>query len=137
MSEDDLHCTTHISHGPDTQYEKPWFKEGCLNDRLSITTLFWSKRKCAALVNLTPKQSEFFSVPHIVPHVSLSKNSRDRWQNLGSFMKKCVNLTDWTPTAEEGAFVHTEQEKRFQRLYTHTDQYSWYQMTNFPHHIYF
>ncbi len=50
---------------------------------------------CAVSVSLTDKQLPFFLMPESVPHLSLSKAKEQTWAEMGGFVKKCVDATDW------------------------------------------
>ncbi len=50
---------------------------------------------CAVSVSLTEKQLPFFLIPESVPHLSLSKAKEQTWAEMGGFVKKCVDATDW------------------------------------------
>ena len=52
MQSADLHCTSHISLGPDYDHEKKWFRT--LFEKICTTTLFWNSQTAALAVSLTP-----------------------------------------------------------------------------------
>uniref|UniRef100_A0AAQ4RT80 ribonuclease H n=1 Tax=Gasterosteus aculeatus aculeatus TaxID=481459 RepID=A0AAQ4RT80_GASAC len=93
-----LHCTAHVSHGPDKQYDALFLQD--LNDQIACMTLFWSTLKCAVSVSLTPSQQHLFNVDSSFPHISLSKAATDQWRDLGPFVAACEALTDWEATPD-------------------------------------
>lgn len=90
-----LQCTTHISPGPDQEYEKLWYHSTLKNERLTVTHLFWTEHRCVAEVQLTPTQQQMFLVHNSSPHIPLSKREGDQWEDLGQFTKMCNEISDW------------------------------------------
>lgn len=56
MTPEDLHCTSHVSPGPDEPYEEGWLRERF--DKLTLTHIYWTQHKCAISVSLTPAQCD-------------------------------------------------------------------------------
>lgn len=54
MTSEDLHCTSHVSPGPDEPYEERWFQERF--DKLTFTHIYWTQHRCETSVSLTPTQ---------------------------------------------------------------------------------
>ena len=65
MAPEDLHCTSHVSPGPDEPYEECWLKMRF--EELTLTHIYWARHKCAILVSLTPAQSDMYTMDHSVP----------------------------------------------------------------------
>lgn len=96
--------------------------------------MYWTTHRCAAIVSLpkTCNSNTLFDVPCSTPHVSLAKRKTDRWKDLGPWVKKCVEVTDWEPTADlmvqYSATARCYRQKnvsivhvlRFVQLVTHT-----------------
>ena len=101
MEPADLHCTSYVSVGPDFEYENSWYRE--LNDKLTITHVFWLHRRCAA-----PSQEKLFQCMTVLLtslSLSLSLSKRDsEWKDLGPLVQKCLSAQDWQPVEEEGVF---------------------------------
>lgn len=98
MNPEHLHCTSHVSLGPDEPYSEVFLHN--VNDKLNCTTFFWSTHKSAVSVSLSPTQQAMFQVPGSYPHISLSKGQTDQWRDLGPFVAQCEMLTDWQPTCD-------------------------------------
>ncbi len=64
-------------------------------EKLSFEKIFWTENMCAVSVSLTEKQLSFFLISESVPHLSLSKAKEHTWAEMGGFVKKCVDATDW------------------------------------------
>ncbi len=92
MLPDNLHCTSHVVVESDKQYEKDWF-EGEKGE--TFEKIFWTENMCAVSVSLTEKQLPFFLMSESVPHLSLSQAKEQTWAEMGGFVKKCVDATDW------------------------------------------
>lgn len=67
MASEHLHCTAHVSDGPDTDYAKTFFSD--LNDSLLTTDLYWTETECAAAVSLTEKQLRFYDIRFTTTHL--------------------------------------------------------------------
>ena len=85
MTPEDMHCTSHVSPGPDEPYEKYWLRNK--EDKLTLTHIYWAKHKCALSVSLTPTQCDVYTMDHSVPHIALTKHTSDNWEDLGPFFK--------------------------------------------------
>lgn len=68
MQTDSLHCTVHVSDGPD---EKIWYKESQEVERLCLQHVFWTREAAADSVSLSKAQYELCEGP--CPHVSLAR----------------------------------------------------------------
>lgn len=93
MKPENLHCTAHMSRGPDREFEVLFFHD--VNNSLIISTLFWSGDWCAVSVSLTPKQKSVLTMLHSQPHISLSKPPCKELCDVGLFVLKCSNVSDW------------------------------------------
>lgn len=93
MTPEDLHCTSHVSPGPDEPYEEGWLRERF--DKLTLTHIYWTQHKCAISVSLTPAQCDVYTIDHSVPHITLAKHTSDNWEDLGPFIKSCQRAADW------------------------------------------
>ena len=56
-----IHCTSHLSLGPDAVYEQQWYRDGTNCERLITQHLYWSTHKSALSVALTRSQGELFT----------------------------------------------------------------------------
>ncbi|XP_062255780.1 protein NYNRIN-like [Platichthys flesus] len=114
MHPEDLHCIAHIHEGKDSGFEKRWFRESCVREKLTLSCMFWNEHRCAVSVILSkpeyksPSQflhrysevASLYDVPDSHPHVSLSKHKNDEWQDLGPWIKKCVHADVWEKTSD-------------------------------------
>ena len=82
------------TQGPDTTYEKHFFKEK--QTMLNLKHLYWNKEGCccAASCSLSPSMRKFLRSCS-APHVSLSKPTDDHWRRLGVFVTACEEASDW------------------------------------------
>ncbi|XP_047231734.1 uncharacterized protein LOC124874432 [Girardinichthys multiradiatus] len=107
MSADDLHCTSHVSEGPDFDYEDSWYK--ITNERVYLSDMYWNDHTAALSVTLTSEQLHFFQVSGSVPHVSLAKSENMEWKDVGFFVRRCLLATDWRETDVPYVFVSPSQ----------------------------
>lgn len=98
MTPEDLHCTSHVSPGPDKSYEKSWFSRKY--EKLTLTHLYWDEHRCAAAVSLSTQQSALYLIGGSAPHVSLSKFQNEEWKDLGPFVKRCEEASDWRESSD-------------------------------------
>lgn len=98
MTPEDLHCTSHVSPGPDDPYEEGWLRERF--DKLTLTHIYWTQHKCAISVSLTPAQCDMYTMDHSVPHLTFAKHTSDNWEDLGPFIKSCQRAADWQETSD-------------------------------------
>ncbi|XP_042272652.1 uncharacterized protein LOC121900407 [Thunnus maccoyii] len=71
MQPQDLHCTAHIHEGGDAEFEKRWFKDGCLSEKLTLSNMFWNKHRYAVSVTL-PEQTKPKQIDESSPYFSFS-----------------------------------------------------------------
>uniref|UniRef100_A0A8P4FYZ8 Gag-Pol polyprotein n=1 Tax=Dicentrarchus labrax TaxID=13489 RepID=A0A8P4FYZ8_DICLA len=102
MTPEDLHCTSHVSPGPNEPYEEGWLRERF--DKLTLSHIYWTQHKCAISVSLTPAQYEVYTIDHSVPHITLAKHTSDNWEDLGPFIKSCQCAADWQETSDRSIF---------------------------------
>lgn len=93
MNDTDLHCTSHVSTGPDDEYAQRWFNVDV--EDVKTDYLYWTNHWCVLDVKLTDKQAMFYDVENAQPHISLAKPVKAEWRDAGPFMAKCHELTDW------------------------------------------
>lgn len=98
MTPEDLHCTSHVSPGPDKSYEKSWSSKK--PEKLTLTHLYWDEHRCAAAVSLNTRQSALYLIGGSAPHVSLSKFQNEKWKDLGPFVKRCEEASDWQESSD-------------------------------------
>ncbi|TWW55636.1 Retrovirus-related Pol polyprotein from transposon opus [Takifugu flavidus] len=98
MTPEDLHCTSHVSPGPDRSYEQSSFFEK--SEELTLTHLYWDEHRCAAAVSLSTQQSGLYLIGGSAPHVSLSKFQNEKWKDLGPFVKRCEEASDWQESSD-------------------------------------
>jgi len=79
MEPADLHCTSHISLGPDNDQEKKWF---CTPFEKYVRLLYFGIYKLQQWLSLTPEQLDFFNVRGTRPHISLAKPTHWQWQGV-------------------------------------------------------
>lgn len=101
MKHEDVHCTTHKHLIGDMKRK--------ITRKLALTCLYGNKHRCT--VSLPETTSSFhnhtmgdfggpwmipttsfhvkfpFLIPDFAPHVSMAKHSKDKWQDLGSWVK--------------------------------------------------
>lgn len=92
MKPENLHCTAHVSRGP--EFEELFFHD--VNDLLLTSTLFWSVNWCAVSVSLTPTQQTVYTLTQSQPHISLSKPSSKQWRDVGPFVLQCSKISEPT-----------------------------------------
>lgn len=110
MKPQDLHCTAYKHEGKDAEFEKRWFKEGCLREKLTLNCMFWNKHRCAVSVTLPkPTKSKLsdeflpsfsfsdslFDVPGSYPRVTCQTQERKMARfgsDLGEKMCQCRNM---------------------------------------------
>lgn len=98
MTPEDLHCTSHVSPGPDRSYEQSsFFKK---SEELTLMHLYWDEHRCAAAVSLSTQQSGLYLIGGSAPHVSLSKFQNEKWKDLGPFVKRCKEASDWQESSD-------------------------------------
>ncbi|XP_060775073.1 uncharacterized protein LOC132884959 [Neoarius graeffei] len=130
MKEEDLHCTAHVHQGQDVEFEKTWFADPHVCERMTLKTTYWSKHYCTVQVHFThcPNncinvhrnvrkhvirglvsedsevscwQHDFFDIVNSIPHVSLAKPRATHWKDVGKWVKKCaVNGNEWSQTED-------------------------------------
>lgn len=105
MTPEDLHCTSHVSPGPDEPYEESWLRERF--EKLKLTHIYWTQHRCAISVSLTSAQSNMYTIPDSVPHITLAKHTSDNWHDLGPFIKSCQRAADWQKTYDRSIFFLT------------------------------
>lgn len=98
MAPEDLHCTSHMSPGPDEPYEEWWLKDRF--DKLTLTHIYWTQHRCAISVSLTPAQCDIYTMNHSVPHIPLAKHTSHNGEDLGPFMISCKRAADWHETSD-------------------------------------
>ncbi|XP_056266292.1 uncharacterized protein LOC130190746 isoform X2 [Pseudoliparis swirei] len=94
-----LHCTSHVSVGPDRIYEEAWYDQQVETESLDLKHVYWSEEAAAVSVSLSPSQGKLFL--GTTPHVSLAKPSHWKWQDLGPWLQQRINLLDFRPAAED------------------------------------
>lgn len=105
------HCTLRVKRpqdqAPSTKWEKQFASLG--PQRLHLQYIYASSSgQAGALVKL-PEEAAELRRPEgpTVPHVSLSKPSRDEWKSIGWFVGACQDKTmTWTPT--EGGWERSQ-----------------------------
>lgn len=67
MHEQSLHCTCHVSEGPDRRYEEVWYDQQREPEKLSLKHVYWTEEVAAVSVTLSPSQEKVFlgSAPHV------------------------------------------------------------------------
>uniref|UniRef100_A0A9J8CJW6 ribonuclease H n=1 Tax=Cyprinus carpio carpio TaxID=630221 RepID=A0A9J8CJW6_CYPCA len=127
---DSLHCTSHVVMERDQKYENDWFNVE-KGETLSFDQMFWTENVCAVSVRLTEKQLPFYLIAgESVPHLSVSKARDQFWSEVGLFVKKCVETTDWCEMSAGvkyseglGAFMsECRHEFEVERVVTPTDK---------------
>lgn len=96
MESEHMHCTAHVSRGPDTSYEEVFYRD--LNDTLTTGNFYWTDNKSAFSVCLSSAQLALYKVDDAHPHVSISKSPNEQWRHLGPFMRRCETVSDWEKT---------------------------------------
>uniref|UniRef100_A0AAQ4RQ79 ribonuclease H n=1 Tax=Gasterosteus aculeatus aculeatus TaxID=481459 RepID=A0AAQ4RQ79_GASAC len=99
MHEQSLHCTSHVSIGPDRRYEEVWHDQKLEEEGLWLKHVYWSEEAAAVSVSLSPSQEKMLLGS--TPHISLAKPSHWEWQDLGPWLQQCLGLTDFRPGAED------------------------------------
>jgi hypothetical protein len=91
LSAEYLHCTAAFpSCEDDTEYQQRWSKQ---KEKVEITMngVYRGEDFVAAGVLLM----SLYEVPGSVPHCSLSKAPEKHWKDVGIWMKKVMEATDW------------------------------------------
>ena len=95
MTPDSLHCTSHVSLGPDRRYEEVWYNNQKEPEELVLNYVYWTEE--AAAVSLSSPQEKVFIGS--TPHVSLAKPLHWQWQGLDPWLQHCLRLLCFEPVA--------------------------------------
>lgn len=95
MSSDSLHCTAHVSEGPDDTFEEVWKRNSSEVERLSLSCIFWTKDTADVSVSLSQSRDELFD--DVFPHVLLAKPANLEWKDLRLWIGKQLSLPDFSP----------------------------------------
>lgn len=90
-----LRCTMAKYQGSDDEYLN-WGADGANVKTLSIAGTLTFQTQAAAVVDLSPHMRKHFLVDNAHPHIPLIR-TRGEWEEMGPFVKKCVESLDWKP----------------------------------------
>ena len=99
MTPDSLHCTSHVSLGPDSRYEEVWYNKQKEPEQLVLNYVYWTEKAAVVSVSLSSPQEKVFIGS--TPHVSLARSLHWHWQDLDPWLQHCLRLLCFGPVAED------------------------------------
>uniref|UniRef100_A0A7N8WJ00 ribonuclease H n=1 Tax=Mastacembelus armatus TaxID=205130 RepID=A0A7N8WJ00_9TELE len=94
-----LQCISHVSaENRDITYEEAWTTTD--KDTLEITSVLIGHNCAAAVVSLSKSQLAVFTERGFVPHIALTKQPYQSWEDISSWVKTALEATDWQPECD-------------------------------------
>ena len=87
MTNDKMHCTSHVVAERDSDFEKMWFNS-MKNESVKFDKIFWEENVCVLSVLNESQKSCYLITENTVCHLSVSKAISQQWRDVGLFVRE-------------------------------------------------